>query len=699
MGRIEKTVFISYRRTDEPWALAIFGDLTQHGYDVFIDYDGLASGKFESAIFENIRARVHFLVLLTPTALAPRSDTVDWMRREIEAAIDNERNIVPLMLEGFEFGAPAIAVHLTGKLATLKQYNALSIPKGFFKPAMERLRDKFLNVSLDTVQHKASPDAQKVATEQKGKAAKALANEHNPERLQQVEQLREIRQTITWQQKTQYELIRADMVHVLRALTRFISSFGQQLAYISFSMPLVARRSLEMARAKITLKKLREYAWVLPIIVVFPWLSLYIIRNQIVHDEDWPFAPTTTLEFLDRADKKAEARNYSGAILDYTRVIRDYEKGGHQSDLISVLEKRAKSSMEHHDYRDAVNDFGRLISLSPSSSNWYGERAQAYLASNDYNKAIDDLTKAASLSPGPLSYIKRAQAYAQRADSYECPRNCDAALNSYGKALDDYDKAISIDPTVTSSIDAERYEAYKGRGKTYYSRAEARQCVPDCDLDMADYENALLDYDRAASLGQDDLSDLHERIVDALDGRAETYSSESYSKRDLNRAVNDFVKALRYNQDDVRAHIGLGDAYAALGKLSDAAQEYSSAIGLGNFISLADLGDKELNQAIGAFLGRGHVRYCLKQYPSAIEDLNKIIEFMPDDPDAAALYFRGLARQANGRRKEGSDDLEKASKIDGDVVKAGAKCGGNAKGPFPPLVRPRSGVQKSNKKL
>jgi hypothetical protein len=37
MGRIEKTVFVSYRRTDEAWGLAIFQDLTQHGYDVFID--------------------------------------------------------------------------------------------------------------------------------------------------------------------------------------------------------------------------------------------------------------------------------------------------------------------------------------------------------------------------------------------------------------------------------------------------------------------------------------------------------------------------------------------------------------------------------------------------------------------------------------------------------------------------------------
>ena len=68
MGRIEKTVFVSYRRTDEAWAIAVFGDLTHHGYDVFIDYDGIASGNFETVILENIRARAHFLVLLTPTA-------------------------------------------------------------------------------------------------------------------------------------------------------------------------------------------------------------------------------------------------------------------------------------------------------------------------------------------------------------------------------------------------------------------------------------------------------------------------------------------------------------------------------------------------------------------------------------------------------------------------------------------------------
>jgi hypothetical protein len=57
MSRIERSVFISYRRsTGSAWALAIVQNLTHHGYDVFFDYQGIASGDFEQVILENIKA-------------------------------------------------------------------------------------------------------------------------------------------------------------------------------------------------------------------------------------------------------------------------------------------------------------------------------------------------------------------------------------------------------------------------------------------------------------------------------------------------------------------------------------------------------------------------------------------------------------------------------------------------------------------
>ena len=173
MGRIEKTVFISYRRTNVPWALAIFQNLTNNGYDVFIDFTGIRSGDFETVILENIRTRAHFLALLTPSALEHCSDPADWLRREIEEALESGRNIVPLMLEGFDFGTPTIANQLTGKLAELKKINALNIPADYFLEAMGRLRDRFLSVALEEVPRPASRVAQHAATEQRAVAAAA----------------------------------------------------------------------------------------------------------------------------------------------------------------------------------------------------------------------------------------------------------------------------------------------------------------------------------------------------------------------------------------------------------------------------------------------------------------------------------------------------------------------------------------------
>ena len=69
MASIEKTVFISYRRKDISWALLIYKHLTERGFDVFFDYTSIASGDFEQSIIGNIKARAHFLVILTPSAL------------------------------------------------------------------------------------------------------------------------------------------------------------------------------------------------------------------------------------------------------------------------------------------------------------------------------------------------------------------------------------------------------------------------------------------------------------------------------------------------------------------------------------------------------------------------------------------------------------------------------------------------------
>ena len=170
MARIEKAVFISYRRVDRWPALAVFKDLTQHGYDVFVDYDGIASGDFEHAIVDNIRARAHFVLLLTPTALERCDEPADWLRREIETAFESRRNVVPLLLDGFSFESPLANERLTGSLELLRRYQALKVPDDYFDDAMTRLRNRFLAVAVETVLHPASRHARHVAERQRASA-------------------------------------------------------------------------------------------------------------------------------------------------------------------------------------------------------------------------------------------------------------------------------------------------------------------------------------------------------------------------------------------------------------------------------------------------------------------------------------------------------------------------------------------------
>jgi tetratricopeptide (TPR) repeat protein len=159
-GRIEKTVFISYRRTNFYTALAVYQDLTAHGYDVFFDFQSIDSGDFEKAITENVKAKAHFLIILSPSALERCNEPDDWLRREIELAIDEGRNIVPLMMEGFDFGSPSVKETLSGKLNMLKRYNGLRLVADYFFEAMEKLRERYLKVALQDIHlHPLNPAA------------------------------------------------------------------------------------------------------------------------------------------------------------------------------------------------------------------------------------------------------------------------------------------------------------------------------------------------------------------------------------------------------------------------------------------------------------------------------------------------------------------------------------------------------------
>ncbi len=150
MSSADKTVFISYRRDVSSFiARAVFQDL-RHGYDVFMDVESIDSGTFDTIILNQIEAREHFIVLLTPGTEKRLAEPDDWFRREIEHAIKLERNIVPILANNFTF--KDAKPYLKNKLKELPRYSGITLYHEYFDDAMVKLRDRFLkkpvNVSV-----------------------------------------------------------------------------------------------------------------------------------------------------------------------------------------------------------------------------------------------------------------------------------------------------------------------------------------------------------------------------------------------------------------------------------------------------------------------------------------------------------------------------------------------------------------------
>jgi tetratricopeptide (TPR) repeat protein len=411
MERIEKTVFISYRRTNIPWALAIFQNLHQHGYDVFFDYNGIVSGDFESVILGNITARAHFLVLLTPSALENCDKPADWLRREIETALGSRRNIVPLMLEGFDFGSPKIANQLTGKLATLKHYNGLSIPPEYFMEAMSRLRERYLNVPLTAVLHPASPSAQEAAMKQKTAADAAPPVKEKELTAQQ------------WYERG------FDAVDLDEKLRFYSEAIRLKPDYAeAFINRGVARR--EMGDIEGAIEDYNEAIRLKP-----DHASAFNNRGIVRCDKGDPegaiqdfdeairLLPDAAAAFNNRGATLRIKGIYEGALKDCNEAIRL------KPDFAEAFYNRGITRVAMGDFEGALKDFNEAIRFKPDNAEAFDTRGTVRYAMGDFDSAIKDCNEAIRLNPD------RGEAFHIRGLTRDAMGDKDGAREDHNEAI------------------------------------------------------------------------------------------------------------------------------------------------------------------------------------------------------------------------------------------------------------------------
>lgn len=136
-------IFISYRREDGySMADSIYQRLNNAGYSVFLDLERLGSGKFNVKLLSVIEQCQDFILILSPKALDRCVNDDDWVRREVEHAMKCQKNIVPIILAGFEW---PLQEELSESITELPYYNGISVSDvNVFNENIERLKKRFL---------------------------------------------------------------------------------------------------------------------------------------------------------------------------------------------------------------------------------------------------------------------------------------------------------------------------------------------------------------------------------------------------------------------------------------------------------------------------------------------------------------------------------------------------------------------------
>lgn len=97
-------IFLSYRREGGMKdAMLLLNSLERRGYSVFLDTNSLRENRFDEQLYQRIDECKDFILILPPNALDRCKEEKDWVRQEVEHAYSAGKNIVPIMLEGFEF--------------------------------------------------------------------------------------------------------------------------------------------------------------------------------------------------------------------------------------------------------------------------------------------------------------------------------------------------------------------------------------------------------------------------------------------------------------------------------------------------------------------------------------------------------------------------------------------------------------------
>lgn len=138
-------IFISYRR-EGGYAMArlLYECFKNAGLSVFLDLEELRAGPFNDKLYEAIDSCENFVLVLPPDSLDRCVHQNDWLRLEIEHAIRQKKNVIPVMMEGFTFPDD-----LPPSIQVLPFFNGVQSSREYFDATIKKLISMLRGVKLD----------------------------------------------------------------------------------------------------------------------------------------------------------------------------------------------------------------------------------------------------------------------------------------------------------------------------------------------------------------------------------------------------------------------------------------------------------------------------------------------------------------------------------------------------------------------
>ena len=220
-------------------------------------------------------------------------------------------------------------------------------------------------------------------------------------------------------------------------------------------------------------------------------------------------------------------------------------------------------------YREAIEDYGRVVEIRPAYPEGYCNRGNVYNILKNYQLAIEDENKAILIDPNFFAaYYNRAIAY--------------TGLGNFQQGIEDYGRAIGINPNHAT--------AYNNRGIIYYN--------------LGNYEQSIIDYTRAIEIRPDypepysnrgnayialknyqqaienlnKVIEINPNYAEACNSRGVAYASLG----NYGRAIDDFSRAVKIKPDYINAYVNRSAAYERIGNNNLAINDLKAAAKLGS---------------------------------------------------------------------------------------------------------------------